>query len=246
MNDRHEEIHAYLDNELDDDGRRSVERSLAQSEELRAYYLAAQRVKSALAEKAKRFECDDVWERCRTRLREVDRANRTESLVFRFRFAATAMVALAILSGAILNRINPGPDIDANSLARIASASPGSLLGFNSRSESLAADWLGEQLGRPVQTPSVRSADLYLICADIVQSPECTVGRFIYTDGETDYLLLFVPDNVGVCGTPIPGERQFFEAQVGGLNAIWWRHDGRIWVFLAPKPVSTLLRIVER
>lgn len=171
--------------------------------------------------------------KCLERVREFDKPSSAESLVRKYSYAMAAVVMLAIFSAAYLNRVG-GSSMNKDILQRTISAGLG--VGSGASGESNGEKWIHQILRAPLQVKSIDSIRL---------ENGRTIGRFIYTDGESDYIMLVAPGVDGCTGQAIPGAPGMKATEANGVNIISWC-DGNIgYAFAGKKPVSTLLTYIK-
>lgn len=237
-------VHAYADGELAAEEVPNIEALIEQDPECKNEYLSVMQMKSVLRDKLPSRTCDEVWDGCCGRLREIDRVQQTEAIFGKFRFAMVGVVAIAIFAAAYLNRINPASRTPMDSLATTLSAAAAGPA-FVGGDERDGANWVSRRLGTNVEKPSLTQRLLRLVRTDVIEDPDGPIGRFIYTDGETVYTLLVLPGRSCVGGDAVPGMSGLCCHSVGKLNSLCWERGGQLYILAAPKRIEDLVALVR-
>ncbi len=231
-----ENLSAMADDQLSAEEAATLKRAMQADPALQSQYDSILSLKRTLRNNLPQHDSPETLSLCRDRFAELDRTTRTENIVHRFRYAFTAVLAIAIISAATLNRIGGDDVMGRNAVSESLSASVtggrGAVL-----DQSQAQEWLREQVTRSPFGPR----ELTILRTDQLMIDGKPVNRCIYTDGESDFILVFVQGVVECGGEPVPGYPGLKRTRIDGLNALTWREDNKSFVFAGDMPVSTLL-----
>jgi hypothetical protein len=236
-----EKLSAMADDQLSAEEADALKRAMQADPALQNQYDSILSLKRTLRHNLPQHDSPETLSLCRERFAELDRTTRTENVVHRFRYAFTAVLAVAIISAATLNRLGGDDVMGRNAVSQSLSASVAGG-GGTVLDQSQAQAWLREQVTRS----PFGARDLSLQRTDQLSVEGKPVNRCIYTDGESDYILLFVQGIVECGGDPVPGYPGLRQTRIDGLNALTWSEDNKSFVFAADRPVSTLLSYFKK
>ena len=222
------------DDELDSVQRAAAEKQIASDPRSRDYFESIRQLKQTLR-KLPLHDSPETLKACRARFAEIDRTAKTVSVVERFRYAMAAVLVISIAGAAYVNRVG-GSKLNSDMLSRtLASSLAG---GSNVAEDGNASQWIAEQLGRK-PAPTLGGLTLWRI--DRIHLQDKTIGRQIYTDGNSDYVMLIAPGMAECPGAPLPGSPGVKYSRMGAINAVSWCEGNTSYVFAAEKPVEDLL-----
>lgn len=230
----YEMMSAMADNELDSAERAAAEKQIASDPRSRASFESIRQLKQTLR-KLPAHNSPETLKACRARFAEIDRTTKTVAVVERFRYAMAAVLVIAIAGAAYVNRVG-GSKLDSDMLSRTLAASLAG--GSNVTDDGNASQWIAEQLGRK-PAPTLGGLTLWRI--DRIHLQDKTIGRQIYTDGTSDYVMLIAPGTDECPGEPLAGSPGVKVCRVGAINAVSWCEGNTSYVFAAEKPVEDLL-----
>ncbi|MGI8923777.1 MAG: anti-sigma factor family protein [Fimbriimonadales bacterium] len=231
-----EMLSAMADNALDANERIAVEQLLRDDPAAQSRYESILHLKRTISDKLPIHDSPATLKLCKARIAELDRAKRTETIVGKYSYAMAGILALSIVSAAYLQRIGGPSTMDKATLQRTLSA--GVAGGSNVASSGGAGDWVRNQLGKP---PEAILGGLTLWRVDRLTIDGRLMGRLIYTDGASDFVLVVVPDLEECEGAPIQGYPGMRYSRVGQMNAVTWCDPSATYVFAADKPLEVLL-----
>lgn len=236
-----EKLSAMADDQLSAEEAAALKGAMQADPALQGQYESILSLKRTLRHKLPQHDSPETLSICRDRFAELDRTSRTENVVHRFRYAFTALLAVAIISAATLNRIGGDDVMGRNAVSQSLSASVAGG-GGAVVDQSRAQAWLRDQVTMSPFGPrelSVRRTDQLMVDGK-------PVNRCIYTDGEADFILVFVQGTVDCGGTDVPGYPGLKQTRIDGLNALTWCEDNKSFVFAGDMPVSTLLSYFKK
>lgn len=236
------DIAALADNELKGEERNSAEQLVANDNRARAEYQSLISLKKTLGSKLSQHTCSETWSKCQERLRELEPLSRTETIVGRFSYAMAAVLIVAIFTAAYFNRTSGGI-LDRGSLQRTLSAS-GSGVTMMNPNDQAALSWIRQQLHQSPAQP-IKPGELRLVRIDRITEGNRLVGRLVYTDGNTDYVLVMIPGATELPGEKISGEPGKTWLRVDGKNLVCWSENQTAFVLAADKPVPQLLQLIK-
>lgn len=229
-------INEFADGESSAEVRAEMEKVLQEDPQAKREYTAVLQIKQLLATKCPPHACEETWLRCTQRLREIERTEKTESIVWKYGYAVAAMLVIAIVSAAYLQRINGFGSMNATALASTLNAS---VAGGSGRLDGLREFFFTERIASP---PAER---LTLRQMDSVVINNEKAARLIYSDGRSEYMLLIAPGIVEVEGDPVPGYPGLYSCTSGRLTVVCWRDDDMGFALAAEKPLSELIRLLR-
>jgi hypothetical protein len=230
-------INEFADGEISVEAKAEIENALRDDPQIKREYTAVLQIKQLLATKCPPHACEDAWSRCSQRLREIERTEKTESIVWKYGYAVAAMLVIAIVSAAYLQRINGIGSMNATALASTLNASVAG--GGSGRLDGLREFFFTERI------PSPSAERLTLRQMDSVVINNEKAARLIYSDGRSEYMLLIAPGIVEVEGDPVPGYPGFYSCTSGRLTVVCWRDDDMGFALAAEKPLSELIRLLR-
>jgi hypothetical protein len=186
--------------------------------------------------------CNETWTKCVDRFDEIDNlksTHRIETLVGRYSYAMAAVLLLTIIGAGLLNRRGPMlMDRDAIQMS-LNPAAVGPSVG-SSVDDGMAAYVRGLLHSDPNEFRGLR-----LVGLQRVPYHGRTMGKLVYTDGITKYVLLIAPGVDGCSGEPVPGSPGMTSSRFGDVNVISWCDRGTGFALAAPKPVNQLIDLVR-
>lgn len=238
------QIDAYIDGELSAEEKAAVDSAMRSDAGLRDEYLWKSKLKAFVRTKMVSQDNPDLWNKCVSRLDEVDRVEWTEWIVRKYRGALAGVVAVSILAAAYIHRTNPAA-MAGDNLMRVMTASSAAFPSFSARNERQAVSWMNERLNKNVEVPPISNGYLRVLEVGIIDCGDCHVGRVVYTDGSSLYFLLAFPKHEEQPFEPVRGMPGVGWSRVGKLNAVSWHGRDSWMVFAGPADVSELLRMIR-
>lgn len=236
------EIAALADGELKGNDKVTAEQEVANDPAARAHFQGVMAVKETLKTKLPSHNCKETWSKCVGRLDELERASRTESIVGRFSYAMAAVLIVAIFSAAYLNRTDAQGFLDRGSLQRITASAAGA--GGSLSVDPRLLEYFNKELRTDPRT-AVSARDLRPIRLERIQEGERWLGRIIYTDGFTEYVLVVIPGAQQLPGEPVADGTGRKYLSLGSTNVVLWQAGDTSYALAAEKPISTLLKLIE-
>jgi anti-sigma factor RsiW len=241
-----EDLHAYVDNQLDPDRRAEVARRLAEdpvvSERVAAYRKQREELRAALADLpfAGVPPHLDLQGLIAARLAQ----RRTV-----WRSAAAVVLAFGVggTGGWFLHReVAPAPstvtvlvrEALANHVVYTADRRRPTELGAEQRDD--LARWVSNRLNRQVAPPDLSDAGFRYIGGRLAATPEGPAGMFMYQNEKSVRLTVFVRPIAGVRNVPIS---RVGDASLGGCA---WIDKGVGYTVVAPVPEEELERIAHQ
>lgn len=235
-----EKMSALADDQLSAEDASAIKMAMQADPSLSKQYESILSLKRSLRNNLPQHDSPETLSICLDRIREVDRVGRTENVVHKFRYALASVLAIAIIGAAAVNRLGGGDIMDRNAISRSLSASiTGG--GASIENEGQATRWLRDRLNVSLE----ENRELTLQRWDNLLIDNRPVGRFVYSDGETNYVLLIAPGVVDCDGTPVEGFPGMKHSRINGLNALTWSERDNSYVFAADRPVSALLGYIK-
>jgi len=236
-----ENLSAMADDQLSAEEAAAIKRAMQADPTLRMQYDSILSLKRTLRNNLPQHDSPETLALCRERFAELSRTSQTENIVHRFRYAFTAVLAIAIISAATLNRLGGNDVMGRNAIAESLSASVAGGRG-EVLDQSRAQAWLRDQVTQSPFGPR----ELSVVRTDQLMVQGRPVNRCVYTDGETDFILVFVQGVVECGGEPVEGYPGLKRTRIEGLNALTWCEGDKSFVFAADLPVSTLLSYFKK
>lgn len=144
-------LHAYVDGELGADERQFVESHLAGDALAQSEVVRLRSLKTALARSAATEPASAEWNRCVSRLNEIDKSRRVEGFVGKYAWGLCVLFFCAILVGGALKR-NGGSRVHSGEVAAAAAGlGTGSWLRPPAKPDE-RRDWVNESLGDATQS----------------------------------------------------------------------------------------------
>jgi len=119
MSDIRDLISAYADGTATPEERARVEQLAAEQPEVAREILWMQVARQMLAEKCRSEAPEELFTVCMSRVREIDRRQRTERTVTRMAPVLCGALCLAIIGAGVLNRNQNGNTLGANQVASL-------------------------------------------------------------------------------------------------------------------------------
>jgi anti-sigma factor RsiW len=242
-----EKIHAYIDNELSPEERKSFEAELIRDAQLAQQVARLKRFKETTRGKWRCYAEENFLEECLETLSERAYQERTEQVVYRLRFAFAGVVLFALILNGVLHRLYPRPEVNAPALAQMLNAPPSKQIHVSPGYHSTALGWLQDQMGTPIDFPRFQNPRLMVLAMEVVRCHQLRVARFLLTDGEMVCTLIFIPQDITVCGEPVlaKGECYYYAVSWGPINAVWWKEGNCTWILSGRVPTERLLQMVS-
>lgn len=237
-----EQIHAYVDGELSQEEAAQFEATLETCADTKREFESAKKIKSTLRSICIPVENPALWQKCQSRFRDLDTAQRTEQVVNKFRLALASFVAVAIFGAAYFNRVNPTRSVGSESFASALSASPSSAAtntGIN------PSEWISKQMNTPITIPNLESKGLKMDRMEMLDMQGNSVARICYTDGRFPYTLLVFKGMTNIDGIPMEGKIGMCYGEIGRTNVIAWPQNGAVLMFggvQSPNELANLLK----
>lgn len=235
-----ENMSAMADGQLSAAEAEDLQAAMEANPNLKAQYQSILNLKQTLSSRLPSHDSPETLSLCLDRIRELSSADKTESVVHRFRYAFASVLAIAIFSAALVNRLEGGDILDRGGIARSLSANVAGS-GDAVVPEGPASTWLRQQLSSDSPSYGV----LQLVRAERILTDGQTIGRFTYTDGASEFLCLVVPGVVDCSGSEVPGYPGLKQTTINGLNALTWCENGMSFVFASHQPVGDMLAYIR-
>lgn len=236
-----EDISALADDQLEGSRAAEMQRQMETDPALRSQYEAILSLKRSLRNDLPDHDSPQTLSLCLDRIREVDRVSRTENVVHKFRYAIATGLATLIVGAAVFNQVNGNDIMDSNAIARSLSAN---LTGNGQaiEAESQASVWLRNQ----VAMAPIGGEVLQQVRAEQLIVNGRPVGRYLLSDGTSNYTYLITPGVVDCEGTPVDGYPGLKYANINNMNALTWSENNMSFVFVSDVPTSRMLEFFTR
>ncbi len=247
MNYDREKIHAYIDNELSPEERRSFEAEVQEDQSLARWVTHLRTFKEVIRKKCKHYAQDDLLKECLEALYDRDSQERAERVVFRLRYAFAGVVLFVLILNGVLHRLSPHPEVNAPVLAQMLNTPAREQVHVSPGYYTSALEWVQDKLGTPLEFPRLQNPRLVVQAVEVVQCSYFKLARFFLTDGEMVCVLILIPRDTTVCGQPTvaKGDCYYYTAPLGEVNAVWWREENCVWILTARAPTERLLQMVS-
>ncbi|MFN8139661.1 MAG: hypothetical protein U0R49_07690 [Fimbriimonadales bacterium] len=247
MSDWFEKLNAFADGELNSVDAEKLQIEISNSPELKRQYDSIVQLKQTLKAKLPLHDSPELFAKCQSRWREMDRVKRNspEGFIGRMRYGLASLVAAAILFAGLYNRMNPATESGVDNLSQTLTASASTSFGFLGRPENAAYEWAGQQLGGQVPAPQVEERGLKLLQADIVNCRSERIARFLYTDGRVNYVLTAFPIHCEEIQELI-GDNGWMRGTNGQLNFVSRVVGDYLFVATAPRSFVELESLLQR
>ncbi len=220
---RDEDLNAYLDGELEEDARRSVESALARSADLRERLAAYRRDKASLAAAFDPVLDEPVPDRLRLAARGDRRATAPGLRPLTRIAAALALLAVGGVAGWTLNESNGRAGPEALRLADEAVTAHAVFVSEVRHPVEVAASeqahlfaWLSNRLGGKVWAPDLAALGYDLVGGRLLASSRGPAAQFMYENESGKRLTLFVRRGGE------ESETAFRHVQADGTGAFYW------------------------
>jgi hypothetical protein len=240
MIDRND-LHACADGELAEDKRTELLSTLESNPVAKAEYESICAMKQALKSSSNDLECNELWQRCRGRLDEVDQTKKVESFIGRYAWGICGVFFLAIALGGVLNRSTVKSVRSADVAGYVAGWTP-SRMPRNQNAEAMEP-FVQEVMGK---TSSSRSMRLVAYGENQTPGRRSRILQFADAFGEISVVAFFDVQKVEGIWEYEP-DPAFRYTKIEGVNALFWnREDGVICMILGNRSYKELHEIVQR
>lgn len=226
MNDRMN-MHALADGHLNGEAKAQAEARLAGDPELRAEYESIVALKRAL-QKVEPVTCARTWDKCRSRLAELDKRTAIESTVGRFAWAFCSIFLCVIIGAAMFNR-SLGNGVRTGDVARVLSGLTPSSNVSHPEAESMA-QWIK----LPSQGIRLAGAQRTLMAGHPM--------TIYYLEDKGGRLALLEIQGVSkVEGIePMIENPQYSIGKLNNMNALVWSDNGLTYFLVSDRPYEEL------
>lgn len=234
------ELHALADGELSPEREKEVLAQLANEPRSAEELQSIQAMKSMLQSNMEKPECDALWERCQSRLEEIDRSKRVESFIGRYAWGICGVFFLAIVVGGVMNRVSP-KSVRANDVAGfVAGLTP--IPVSPSQSQQDLEPMIKQAIGDAFKAKPARMHVVSISRNDI---PGQRAGSVQLADDFGIVTIMAMPDVQKVEGVwEYEDDNRFRCSKVDGMNALFWNERGIICMVVGQRSYDELHTIV--
>jgi hypothetical protein len=234
----HMRLHALADNCLDPEESRLAEAELRENPASKAEFDAIRNLKGLLHLKAEKHTCAKTWQRCVSRLDELQKREKVEGFVGRYAWGLCSIFLVVIAGAAIMNRTY-GHDLRAGDVAKIVG-------GVGPFSTSTAPP--AEDMSRWLDRAQVHLDFGDLTPAAFIQSnfEGRNFAQFDLFDESGRVRLIIAQGFENLIGAePILDSSEYSSSMVNRMNCVSWNQDGFLLVLLAPRSLDETLKLAQ-
>ena len=233
------ELHALADGQLEGADRQRVSERVASCEESAAEYQAIVDLKKAVSAKCSPITCDQTWQKCRSRIEEVEKTRRIEGFVGRYAWALCSIFVVLIFGAGIMNR-SLGDGVRAGDVpAMMSSLSP-----LSGAAPAEARDWIRRQTGA---APQVAQPAFQLVGRGIGLFEGRKVLGVRLRDREGEFVVLVLPGARIVDGVqPIEHRQDMSAGRMGQANCVTWQDGPVALIVTGPRDIDGLCALADQ
>lgn len=243
MSDIRDLISAYADGTATPEERALVERLAAEQPEVAREILWIQVARQMLAEKCRTEAPEELFSTCMSRVREMDRRQRTERTVTRLAPALCGALCVAIIGAGVFNRNQHGNTLGANQVASLMTGGA-AVRERHSVDADRAADAfraLNENMGGAVRLGAVPQLQPWSIERGYLDRHPFT--RVLFRDSQGATVQLVAVASSGVAMENCETVDCYRISQMNGLTCVAWTEGETTMLLTGPYDQSTLMAL---
>ena len=232
------QLHSYLDGELSETERKQIESRLETCQASREELAAIQSVKTVLKGRLDTQTCDKTWAACQTRLKEIERVEKSGNFVSKYSWAFAMGVACVVIVGGTISR-----------QSQQGSISTGALAGFVGKSNRMTPE---KALSDAISTDVLSRVDANLSRLQVLNGREVVIegqvaASLLVQDANGPLQMLVFPtaakfENL----SEVPGTRYSAGETSSMQNAVSFEVNGRSVVLFGQRSPESLMRSADK